>query len=135
MSTEQEIKDVLSQMIGEDRKVVENKIPKNVDASYKIALNLNGKEMALVFIPAILFLIIGFSAFYLFSMLNLWTGIGIFFTALFLWFALYGLITVTPIKDKTNIRLIDHLKQQQNYLKRQKVYFYEGRKGLGDKDV
>ena len=39
MSTEQDVKDVLLDMLGEEKKVKENTIPRNVDPSYKILCN------------------------------------------------------------------------------------------------
>lgn len=135
MSTEQEVKDVLLDMLGEEKKVKENKIPRNVDSSYKIALNLNGKELAMVFIPFIVFLIIAFSVTYLFGMLNLITGLMVMLVGIIFWFTIYGLLTIRPISEKENIRMIDHLKQQQQFTKRQKVYFYHSKEGLGVDDV
>ena len=38
MSTEQDVKDVLLDMLGEEKKVKENTIPRNVDPSYKLSL-------------------------------------------------------------------------------------------------
>ncbi|MDU0435906.1 MULTISPECIES: hypothetical protein [Staphylococcus] len=135
MSVEQQVKDVMLDMLGEEKKIKENIIPRNVDASYKIFLNLNGKELAIVFIPFLLFLIIAFGVTYLFGLLNLVTGFMVFIIGLVFGLTIYGLLTIRPISTKENIRMIDILKQSQVFSKRQKVYFYQSKEGMGDKDV
>lgn len=135
MTVEQQVKDVMLDMLGEEKKIKENIIPRNVDASYKIFLNLNGKELAIVFIPFLLFLIIAFGVTYLFGLLNLVTGFMVFIIGLVFGLTIYGLLTIRPISTKENIRMIDILKQSQVFSKRQKVYFYQSKEGLGDKDV
>lgn len=132
MSVEQEVKDVLSELIAEDRKIQRNTIPRNVDSSYKIAINMNWKEMLIVFLPSITFLIIAFLVFFFLGLLNIWTGIAIFLVGAVFWISIYGLITVPAVKDKENIRVIDFLKQMQTFSRRQKVYFYQGRKETDD---
>ncbi|HFN8602471.1 TPA: hypothetical protein ACHHM1_002725 [Staphylococcus aureus] len=135
MTVEQQVKDVMLDMLGEEKKIKENIIPRNVDASYKIFLNLNGKELAIVFIPFLLFLIIAFGVTSLFGLLNLVTGFMVFIIGLVFGLTIYGLLTIRPISTKENIRMIDILKQSQVFSKRQKVYFYQSKEGLGDKDV
>nr|AJM87268.1 conjugal transfer protein traC [Staphylococcus aureus]AKL80231.1 putative membrane protein TrsC [Staphylococcus xylosus] len=135
MSVEQQVKDIMLDMLGEEKKVKENIIPRNVDASYKIFLNLNGKELAIVFIPFLLFLVIAFSVTFLMGLLNLVTGFMVFIVGLIFGLTIYGLLTIRPISTKENIRMIDILKQSQQFTKRQKVYFYKSKERLGDDDV
>ena len=130
MSVEQEVKDIMLDMLGEEKKVKENIIPRNVDASYKIFLNLNGKELAIVFVPFLLFLTIAFGVTFLMGLLNLITGFMVFIVGL-----IFGLLTIRPISTKENIRMIDTIKQSQRFSRRQKVYFYKSKEGLGDDDV
>ncbi|EGQ1630537.1 hypothetical protein DJ465_13145 [Staphylococcus pseudintermedius] len=135
MSVEQQVKDVMLDMLGEEKKVKENIIPRNVDASYKIFLNLNGKELVIVFVPFILFLAIAFGVTFLMGLLNLITGFMVFIVGLIFGLTIYGLLTIRPISTKENIRMIDSLKQSQQFSRRQKVYFYKSKEGLGDDDV
>lgn len=135
MSVEQQVKDIMLDMLGEEKKIKENIIPRNVDASYKILLNLNGKELAIVFVPFLLFLTIAFGVTFLMGLLNLVTGFMVFIVGLIFGLTIYGLLTIRPISTKENIRMIDTLKQSQQFSKRQKVYFYRSEESLGDKDV
>lgn len=135
MSVEQQVKDIMLDMLGEEKKVKENIIPRNVDASYKIFLNLNGKELAIVFVPFLLFLAIAFGVTFLMGLLNLITGFMVFIVGLIFGLTIYGLLTIRPISTKENIRMIDSLKQSQQFSRRQKVYFYKSKEGLGDDDV
>ncbi|HEA6700917.1 TPA: hypothetical protein RXI15_002734 [Staphylococcus aureus] len=135
MSVEQQVKDIMLDMLGEEKKVKENIIPRNVDASYKIFLNLNGKELAIVFVPFLLFLTIAFGVTFLMGLLNLITGFMVFIVGLLFGLTIYGLLTIRPINTKENIRMIDTLKQSQRFSRRQKVYFYKSKEGLGDDDV
>ncbi|EUI85080.1 hypothetical protein, partial [Staphylococcus aureus] len=132
MSVEQEVKDIMLDMLGEEKKVKENIIPRNVDASYKIFLNLNGKELAIVFVPFLLFLTIAFGVTFLMGLLNLITGFMVFIVGLIFGLTIYGLLTIRPISTKENIRMIDTIKQSQRFSRRQKVYFYKSKEGLGD---
>ncbi|MEI5518893.1 hypothetical protein WB008_13860 [Staphylococcus aureus] len=135
MSVEQEVKDIMLDMLGEEKKVKENIIPRNVDASYKIFLNLNGKELAIVFVPFLLFLTIAFGVTFLMGLLNLITGFMVFIVGLIFGLTIYGLLTIRPISTKENIRMIDTIKQSQRFSRSQKVYFYKSKEGLGDDDV
>ncbi|HDA7072470.1 TPA: hypothetical protein O5T07_002909 [Staphylococcus aureus] len=135
MSVEQEVKDIMLDMLGEEKKVKENIIPRNVDASYKIFLNLNGKELAIVFVPFLLFLTIAFGVTFLMGLLNLITGFMVFIVGLIFGLTIYGLLTIRPISTKENIRMIDTIKQSQRFSRRQKVYFYKSKEGLDDDDV
>ena len=134
MATEQDVKDVLLDMLGEEKKVKTNKIPRNVDASYKVALGLNLKELAISVIPPVIFMAIGFIAIALMNLLTIFMGFTVFITGLVIFLTIYALLALRPIPSKENIRMIDHVKQQQNFTKRQKVFFY-GRKKEGVDDV
>lgn len=127
MSTEQDVKDVLLDMLGEEKKVKENTIPRNVDPSYKIVLNLNGKELAIVSIPTIVYFVIAFTIIILFKLTSIFMIMTAVILGLILFLTVYGLLTMKPIPSKENIRMIDHIKQQQTFSKRQKVYFYASR--------
>ncbi|WP_432500387.1 hypothetical protein VUK31_14140 (plasmid) [Staphylococcus aureus] len=127
MSTEQDVKDVLLDMLGEEKKVKENTIPRNVDPSYKIVLNLNGKELAIVSIPTIVYFVIAFTIIILFKLTSIFMIMMAVILGLILFLTIYGLLTMKPIPSKENIRMIDHIKQKQTFSKRQKVYFYASR--------
>ncbi len=127
MSTEQDVKDVLLDMLGEEKKVKENTIPRNVDPSYKIVLNLNGKELAIVSIPTIVYFVIAFTIIILFKLTSIFMIMTAVILGLILFLTIYGLLTMKPIPSKENIRMIDHIKQKQTFSKRQKVYFYASR--------
>ncbi|EHS25230.1 TPA: hypothetical protein ACH942_002390 [Staphylococcus aureus] len=127
MSTEQDVKDVLLDMLGEEKKVKENTIPRNVDPSYKIVLNLNGKELAIISIPTIVYFVIAFTIIILFKLTSIFMIMTAVILGLILFLTIYGLLTMKPIPSKENIRMIDHIKQKQTFSKRQKVYFYASR--------
>ncbi|GFD66627.1 hypothetical protein [Staphylococcus aureus] len=127
MSTEQDVKDVLLDMLGEEKKVKENTIPRNVDPSYKIVLNLNGKELAIISIPTIVYFVIAFTIIILFKLTSIFMIMTAVILGLILFLTIYGLLTMKPIPSKENIRMIDHIRQKQTFSKRQKVYFYASR--------
>ncbi|EWR66267.1 hypothetical protein [Staphylococcus aureus] len=127
MSTEQDVKDVLLDMLGEEKKVKENTIPRNVDPSYKIVLNLNGKELAIISIPTIVYFVIAFTIIILFKLTSIFMIMTAVILGLILFLTIYGLLTMKPIPSKENIRMIDHIKQKKTFSKRQKVYFYASR--------
>lgn len=132
MSTEQNVKDVLLDMLGEEKRVKENHIPRNVDASYKIFLNLNGKELAICLFPPIIFFLIAILSTALFGILNFFTGFMILILSVIVFLTIYGLLTVKPIPEKENIRMIDKIKQDKKFTKRQKVYFYQSKEVKDD---
>ncbi|HDA9871763.1 TPA: hypothetical protein O5680_002733, partial [Staphylococcus aureus] len=110
MSTEQDVKDVLLDMLGEEKKVKENTIPRNVDPSYKIVLNLNGKELAIISIPTIVYFVIAFTIIILFKLTSIFMIMTAVILGLILFLTIYGLLTMKPIPSKENIRMIDHIK-------------------------
>ncbi|MFS5032833.1 hypothetical protein SON50_13450 [Staphylococcus aureus] len=133
MATEQDVKDVLLDMLGEEKRVKVNKIPRNVDSSYKVVLGLNLKELMIAVIPPIVFWVIAFLVVNLLGLLSVFMGFAVFITGLILFLTIYGLLAMRPIPSKENIRMIDHIKQQQKFTKRQKVFFYASKEeGVDD---
>lgn len=126
MAKEQAVKNVLLDMLGEEKKVLVNEIPRNVDSSYKVFLDLNMKELLIVFLPSLLFLGIAFLSTFLMGILNMFTSFLIIIIALVVWFTLYGLLTIKPVSEKSNLRMLDFMKIRQRYSNRQKVFFYKG---------
>ena len=115
----------LLNLLGEERKVLRNEIPKNVNSSYKVFLDLNMKELLVVFLPPLIFMIISGFVMYFINALNMYTIFLVILIALILWFTLYGLLTIRPVSEKNNLRMLDFFKMSQRYSTRQKVFFYK----------
>ena len=115
----------LLNLLGEERKVLRNEIPKNVNSSYKVFLDLNMKELLVVFLPPLIFMIISGFVMYFINALNMYTIFLVILIALILWFTLYGLLTIRPVSEKNNLRMLDFFRMSQRYSTRQKVFFYK----------
>lgn len=115
----------LLNLLGEERKVLRNEIPKNVNSSYKVFLDLNMKELLVVFLPPLIFMIISGFVMHLMNALNMYTIFLVILIALILWFTLYGLLTIRPVSEKNNLRMLDFFRMSQRYSTRQKVFFYK----------
>ncbi|UBH09782.1 hypothetical protein [Macrococcus armenti] len=124
---EERLRETLIEILEEEKKQKKSKIPKNVDSSYKIFLNLNGKELAIVTLPTIISLIMSLLTLYVVNGLNIYTFVIAMLFNLIVFLTIYGFITITPVKERKNIRYIDYFKQKKKFKNRQKIYFYEGR--------
>lgn len=125
MSSKHDIKKGLLDLLGEDRTILQNEIPRNVNSSYKVFLDLNMKELLIVFSPPLIFMIISGLIMALLDSLNMYMIFIILALGIFVWFILYGLLTITPISERKNIRMLDTIKMNQKFNNRQKVFFYE----------
>lgn len=124
---EENLRESLIEILAEEKKQQKSKIPKNVDSSYKVILNLNMKELFLCVLPVILSLGIGLLTLFIIDFLNLYTVIAVLLFNLVLFLTIYGFMTITPVRDRKNIRYIDYMRQNNKFNNRQKIFFYEGR--------
>ena len=125
---EEELKEALAKLFASDANTHEERtffFPRVVDASYKIVGGLNGKELLKYIAPCLtIAAIIMFIPPY--SSLVLWI-IKLFLFAIFLTIGvLFALLR--PISVRPNIRLSDYLKNEINFIKRQKVFILAKKK-------
>lgn len=122
-----ELQKALQDLIGENEHTKKSKIPRNVDSSYKVVLDLNMKGVLLAFSPFYTILPIAILILALMNMITVITVLVVAFITIVLFMFIYGLLTISPIKERQNIKMYHHLINKKKFIDRQKVFFLEGR--------
>lgn len=125
---EEELKEALAKLFASDANSYEERtffFPRVGDASYKIVGGMSGKELMKYIAPCMIIAII-IMLIPPYSSLVLWI-IKLFLFAIFLTIGvLFALLR--PISVRPNIRLSDYLKNEIDFLKRQKVFILAKKK-------
>ena len=124
---QEEVKKALLAIIGENENERKSEIPRNVDSSYKVMLNLNMKELILAFAPFYTVLPIAITIIVIANTMSVVSLLTTVFIVVVLFMLIYGLLTINPIKEKPNIKMYHHLLNKKRFNDRQKVFFIEGR--------
>ena len=120
-----ELQRTLVEVLGESENDKKSEIPRNVDSSYKVILDLNMKGIVVAFSPFYTVLPISLLLLALFNMITIVTGIVAFFITIVLFMVLYGLLTISPIKERDNLKMYHHFLYRKRFNDRQKVFFLE----------
>lgn len=122
-----EVQKALIELIGENENERKSEIPRNVDSSYKVMLNLNLKELAIVFSPFYTVLPLALLIIVFTNTLGIVSLLTTVFIVVVLFMFIYGLLTISPIKERQNMKMYHHLLNKKRFNDRQKVFFIEGR--------
>lgn len=122
-----EVQKALLELIGENENERKSQIPRNVDSSYKVMLNLNMRELIVVFSPFYTVLPIALLIIMMTNTIGIVSILTTVFIVVVLFMLIYGLLTISPVKERQNWKMYHHMISKKRYNDRQKVFFIEGR--------
>lgn len=122
-----ELQKAMLELMGENENTKKSEIPRNVDSSYKVILDLNMKGVAIVFLPFVTVLPVSLFILWIAGILSFLTGTIAVVVTIVLFTSLYGLLTMPAIKERHNLKLYHSILYKMRYRDRQKVFFREGK--------
>ena len=122
-----ELQKSLQEIVGDNENEKRSEIPRNVDSSYKVILDLNMKGVLIAFSPFYTVLPVSLFILSILNILTIYTGLVVVFITVVVFMFIYGLLTISPIKEKQNVKMYHHILNKRRFKERQKVYFIEGR--------